>query len=57
MSRAEAQVLLARLLAVIDDLRDLSSDAPAHVAMDRGRHIEAIAEAAADLRRTYGVSV
>lgn len=56
MSQVEARVLIARLMQIAEDLRDLADDAPQHVAADRGRHIETILESVAELRRSYGVT-
>jgi len=57
MSRTEATVLLSRLNAVLDDLRDLRWDnsVPQHVASATEAHIKHITEAAAEIRRIHNI--
>ena len=58
MSRAEAQVLLARLTSLIRDLRDLqwADGTPQHVVSATADHIRTLEETAAELRRMHGVT-
>lgn len=58
MSRAEASVLIANIIAAIDDFKDLKwSDAtPLHVASATDAHIRHLTEAAKELGRIHGIS-